>query len=195
MESKQFDQLVTALHAHDTRRVLLRILLSSALAVSVGTHFEEVSGKTRKSSRRKKRRRQAAATASTCVPLHQTCVPLVGSPCCDQNASCVVSQAGSTAGLPDSACRDTSTPTCTSDAECQARFPKAGPDIACRDNIGGSFCPKGVPGTGHCCGRRNCSATNPCQGGICCGLGGLGGHEVCCAPGQECLPFLGCTAL
>ena len=126
----------------------------------------------------------------TCVPLHQVCVPKIGNPCCDKNAACVVSDAGARAGIPDYACRDT-TAVCTSDAECQARFPDAGPDIVCGENTGGIWCQSGVSGTSKCCRRRACSRTNPCQGGSCCGLG-INTKEVCCAADQDCIPFAGC---
>ena len=60
--------------------------------------------------------------AGTCVPLLQVCVPLVGNPCCDANASCVMSAAGDVAGLPDFACRDNSTTDCTGSGR---RVPRA----------------------------------------------------------------------
>lgn len=200
MESHQFDRLAKSLISGDTRRGLLRFLLGGSLAVGLATQLEEASGKKRhdhgkakdrRQRRRKKRQRRQAGSANRCVPLHQVCVPLVGNPCCDKNASCVVSAAGANAEIPDFACRDNSTVACTSDAQCQARFPDAGPDIVCRENTNGIWCPEGIPGTSRCCGRRDCSATNRCQGGACCGLG-IGTGEVCCASGQECISFLGC---
>jgi hypothetical protein len=229
MEADRFDRLVKSLASGDTRRGLLRVLLSVPLVAGLGTRLEVASGqsgngaivgggggrrrhrqkrhdpgdaKDRRQRQRQRRRRKnrrddsggvGAPAASTCVPLLQVCVPLIGNPCCDANASCVVSDAGSRAGAPDFACRDR-TGTCTSDAQCQGRFPNAGPDIVCGENTGGIWCPKGVPGTARCCRRRDCSRTNPCQDGACCGLGGLGGQEVCCASGQDCVPVLGCFA-
>ena len=119
------------------------------------------------------------------MPLLQVCVPLIGNPCCDANASCVMSAAGDIAGAPDFACRDNSTTDCTSDAECHARFPN--PDVVCRENIGGTFCPKGI---GRCCAPKACGNPNVCFSNLCCKP--FIGPNTCCAIGQFCNRLGGC---
>jgi hypothetical protein len=127
-----------------------------------------------------------------CVPLLQACVPLVGNPCCDANASCVESAAGDIAGAPDFACRDNSPTDCTSDAACQARFPN--PDVVCRENIGGSFCPPVPTGQAervrHCCAPKACGNSNECFSNLCCEP--FIGPNTCCAIGQFCNRLGGC---
>jgi hypothetical protein len=236
MEADRFDRLVKTLAA-DTRRGLLRVLLSVPLVAGLGTWIEEASGQSgnglivggsggrrrrrrkrhdpgdKKDRRQRKRQRQRrredrdapggftdAPGGSECVPLHQICCPLTVltpfcNPCCDVNAECAVSDAGSKGGAPDYTCRDKCTTQCTSDAECQARFPRSGPNIVCGENTDGIWCPRGIPGTGRCCRRRFCPGGRGCLGDVaCCGLGGLGGEEVCCAANQTCEPVLGCFA-
>jgi hypothetical protein len=132
------------------------------------------------------------AGAGTCVPLLQVCVPLVGNPCCDANASCVMSAAGDVTGLPDFACRDNSTTDCTSDAECHARF--ANSDVVCRENIGGSLCPPVPHGqenrVRHCCAPKACDTASECFSNLCCKP--FVGLNTCCAIGQFCNRIGGC---
>jgi hypothetical protein len=85
---------------------------------------------------------------------------------------------------------DKSTTDCTSDAECQERFRNS--DMACLARGTNYDC---RPEVQKCCQRRSCSRTNPCDNGACCSSFASGGREVCCAPGQVCNAFLGCTAL
>jgi hypothetical protein len=60
MESDRFDRLVKFLASVDTRRGLLRLLLSGPLAPDLATRREEASGQ---GQRGDGRRRQGAATA------------------------------------------------------------------------------------------------------------------------------------
>ena len=222
MESDRFDRLAKSLASVDTRRGLLRLVLSSPLAAGLATRFEAASGQSgngaigrvghatrsamipatkNQRQRQRQRRRQRRQDqnpgdlgAGKCVPLLQICVPLVGNPCCDANASCVVSAAGDIAGAPDYACRDNSTTDCASDAECQAWF--SNPDVVCRENIGGSLCPPVRRGEANrvrrCCAPKACNDASQCFHGLCCKP--WIGPTTCCAAGQFCNRFGGCLA-
>lgn len=210
MDPRRFDQLARSLARHASRRGVLGVLLGGALgggamrATAKPAHARDQptflichNGKTLQLPAPAAKAHLAHGDTAgpcgsvegsgTCVPLLQVCVPLVGKPCCDAAAACVVSDAGAAAGIPDFACRDTGA-ACTSDAACHARY--ANPDVVCRPNDGGGFCRKGIPGDASCCAPNACAESGDCFHGLCCKP--FIGPITCCAAGQFCNRLGGC---
>ncbi len=109
----------------------------------------------------------------TCVPLNTTCSPF-GIVCCT-GSNCATLEGG-IVGV----CAPIKS--CTSNADCHSQFP--GQDVVC--DLGSTLGCLNNP-LEHCCSRQSCNGNGDCANSkLCC-------NEVCCAPGQSCVPVFGCS--
>ena len=214
MDPVRFDRLSKAVFRAGTRRRLLGLLSTAPVLASLTLLLSpEASEAThpanrvlrRKEQRRRKARKQRrkerhqqqkqqkqhqsdgegggtpAAPGGTCVPLDQVCTIEVTT-CCGGGEKPFPHQCGGTGAFVLFTCQKG----CKQTVDCQREL--GWEDVSCvKDDWACASRP------GHSCCRPNlCSRTNQCRsGGPCCVT--LLGEERCCAPGQTCSPFGGCT--